>query len=257
VTDSGERRAMAAVLGRRYRSALALDSAAWVWRLPGHALEPIALVSVRGRHDPGLGSAHTSTCLDVSDLTIRRGLPVTTPTRTIFDLAGRQHPERTARDLNTLMGAGLVRLGQLQTQLTRLACKGRPGITVMRELIERIDGGEAPTESGLELRCRDILAEAGFVGLAQQVVLGDEEGVIARVDFCDRAMRIVIEVDSDRYHGGLLDRMLDATKTERLETAGWTVVRITEQEIFWGRSALVRRLASVLAAARHQRLAAG
>jgi very-short-patch-repair endonuclease len=207
----------------------------------------VELLSVRSeRHGPAR-RPHTSTVLEESDLTVRRGLPVTTPTRTIFDLAGRQHPGRTARDLNDLMSRGLITLLGLQEQLDRLAGRGRPGITVMRERIAAIEDGERPTESSLELRCREILHQAGFRGVDQQVELGDDEGFVARVDFCDRPLRVVFEVDSDRFHGGLLDRQLDEAKTARLEAVGWTVVRITEHEIFWQRRDLVARLTTIRA----------
>jgi very-short-patch-repair endonuclease len=239
---SEERRALAAVLAHRRPVALARSSAAWIWEVPGHVLGTPSVVSVRDRHHPSGSRTHSSTVLDSADTTVRNGLPVTTPTRTIFDLAGCQRPGRTARDLNNLMSRGLVTLAGLRENLDRLACRGRSGISVMRERIAALEAGEQPTESGLELRCREILRRAGFTKLDQQVVLGDDDGFIARVDFCDRARRIVFEVDSDRFHGGLLDRQIDAVKTARLESIGWTVVRITEHEIFWERDELTLRL---------------
>lgn len=242
VPDTEERLAMGAVLSHRRPVALAGSSAGWVWELPGHWPCPVAVLSIRDRHHPSGCHTRTSTVLEPCDVTIRRGLPVLTPTRTIFDLAGRQRPERTKLDLNNLMSRGLVTLDLLKGHLDRLAERGRPGITVMRERITALEMGEEPTESGLELRCRDILHEAGFAALEQQVELGDHVGVIARVDFLDRTRRIVFEVDSDRFHRGLVDRQLDAAKTARLEAAGWTVVRITEHEIFWDRPALTTRL---------------
>lgn len=250
VPESPEREAMQQILGVRGRAALAVTSAGWVWAIPGHRLHPVEVMSRRSERHIPVARAHTSTRLGESDVTVRRGLPVTTPTRTIFDLAGRQAPGRTARDLNHLMGRGLVTLSGLNEHLDRLAGRGRPGITVMRERIAAIAAGEQPTESALELRCREILHWAGFTGLDQQVVLGDDDGVIGRVDFCDRRLRVVIEVDSDRYHGGLLDRQLDAARTARLEATGWTVVRITEHEIFWQRDSLVERLIRIRVTAR-------
>jgi len=112
----------------------------------------------------------------------------------------------------------------------------------MRDLVEAVDAEPGPTESGLELRARDLLREAGFTSLDQQVALGDDDGFIARVDFCDRSRRIAFEIDSDRFHHGLLDRKLDGEKTRRLSDLGWTVVRISEHEVFWGRAALLDRL---------------
>jgi very-short-patch-repair endonuclease len=256
--DTDDRRAMAAVLSHGPGAVLAIRSAAWVWEVPGHELGVVDVLHRRGEHLPGPARAHTSKVLEPVQVTQRRGLPVTTPCRTIFDLAGRQHPGRTARDLNHLRGRGLLRTDDLHAELDRLARRGRRGIAVMRELIARIDAGEEPTESTLELRCRELLHLAGYRGLEQQVELGDDGGFVARVDFLHRALRIVVEVDSDRFHGGILDRMLDDEKTRRLEAAGWIVVRVPEREIFWEQEEVVHRLRRAhVEAGRRARLAGG
>ena len=57
--------------------------------------------------------------------------------------------------------------------------------------------------------------------------------------------RIAFEVDSDRFHLGLVDRMLDEAKTARLDAISWTVVRITERELWRERPSLIRRLRQV------------
>ena len=87
-----EQRAMAAVLAGGPGTALCRSSAGWLWGIPGHGLEPVQVMRTRGdRSLPG-GATHTSRLVDDADLTTRRGIPTTTPARTLFDLAGRQHP---------------------------------------------------------------------------------------------------------------------------------------------------------------------
>jgi very-short-patch-repair endonuclease len=244
VAPSPERAACAALLahGSQHSPALCRRSAAWVWEIPGHPLEPIRLIRARGEHHPSAGTAHTSRTLDERDLTVRRGLRLTTPTRTIFDLAGSQHPARTRRDLNDLTSRGLVSLELLDDTLVRLARKGRPGITIMRQLIEELRELGVPAGSSLELRVEELFPLAGLRGMHRQVEIGDDSSIIARVDFADLELGLVVEVDSDRFHHGLIDRQLDAAKTARLEALGLTVIRIAEREVWHDRSALVARL---------------
>ncbi len=243
---TSEQRALTAVLRHGSSAVLAGASAAWLWRLPGRLPEPFEVARTRGARAPEGQSARTSRCFDPVDVTLRRGLPATTPVRTIFDLAGRQHIERTRKDLNDLMGRGLVTLELLDSGLERLAKRGRPGITVMRELIADAHEKGVPAGSNLELVVEDILDQAGYRDMERQVPIYDQEGFIARVDFGDRRRLIAIEVDSERYHHGLLDRALDASKSRRLERCGWVLERITEREVWWERAQLVSRLRKLL-----------
>lgn len=227
--------------------AVAVDrTAAWLWKVPGHLPGEPRVLRCRDEHLSRVGRSRTSTLIEPDDVTIRRGIPVTTPVRTIFDLAGRQQPERTKRDLNHLMGRGLIRLQQLDHALTRLSRKGRGGITTMRALIAEVHEKGAPAGSNLELVVEDILEAVGFQHMERQVPVYDHRGFIARVDFGERRRRIAIEVDSDRFHGGLIDRTLDLEKTARMEAIGWTVVRVLEQDVWWRRTALIARLRRVL-----------
>ncbi|HEY6530668.1 MAG TPA: DUF559 domain-containing protein [Acidimicrobiales bacterium] len=203
---------------------------------------PVQVIRGRDQHLAGIAATRTSRALAPCDITERRGLRVTTPTRTIFDLAGNQHPDRTRRDLNGLMARGLITLELLDEGLDRLATRGRSGITTMRRLISEAHEKGAPAGSNLELTAEEILDLAGMRTMRRQLEIYDDQGLVARVDFGESILRVVVEVDSDRFHHGLVDRQLDALKTARLEALGWTVIRITEQEIWHGRTALVNRL---------------
>jgi very-short-patch-repair endonuclease len=240
--DTPARLAMAAVVRRGPDAALSRTSAGWLWEVPGHTLDPIRVLRARTNRAGSIGSHHTSRSLDASDLTVRRGIPVTTPVRTIFDLAACQHELRTRRDLNNLTTRGLITLSGLDEGLDRLGARGRTGIGVMRKLIVELREKGAPAGSNLELVAEEVLQMAGFRGFERQVEIGDDEGFIARVDFAHRRTMLAIEVDSDRFHGGLVDRMLDEEKSARLTQAGWRVARITEHELWWQRAALVQRL---------------
>jgi very-short-patch-repair endonuclease len=116
--------------------------------------------------------------------------------------------------------------------LALLARRGRSGIGNMREVLADRPPGYRPPESHLEARAQDILRKAGFWTFARQVDIGDDDGWIARVDFLDRAIRLVLQVDSDRWHAGLSDRLHDACQDHRATRAGYTVVRVTETQVW-------------------------
>ncbi len=160
----------------------------------------------------------------------------------MFDLAGVQHPLRTRKDLNNLVARGLLDLGVLTVALDRLAARGRPGIAVMRRLIDELEAKGAPAGSNLELVVEELLETAGFERLRRQLPLYDDAGFIARIDFGDPELRLAIEVDSDRFHAGLVDREVDAGKSERITAIGWTLIRITEHEAWYQRAELITRL---------------
>ena len=73
---------------------------------------------------------------------------------------------------------------------------------------------------------------AGEPPFERQVDLGDDEGWIGRVDFADRRLKVVVEVQSETFHSSLSDRRRDAERFRRLRAAGWIVVEVTEDEIF-------------------------
>lgn len=238
--DTPKQRAMAATLDIA-GSAVALQSAAALWRLQGFALEPIHVISTRRPHRDRarVGKMHSSVCLDESDVTAVSGIPVTTPLRTLQDLAPRLHCDRLSQVCDRMLGTRLVHLEMLHALADRLpASGGRPGTRAMRQLIAARPEGYRPPESGLERRFESILERAGEAPFERQVDLGDDDGWIGRVDYVDRRCRVIVEVQSALFHGGLLDRARDAERLARLRRAGWIVVEVTDTEV-WHRPAIV------------------
>jgi hypothetical protein len=90
----------------------------------------------------------------------------------------------------------------------------------MRRLIEELEAKGTPAGSNLELVVEELLEAAGFRQLRRQIPLYDETGYIARVDFGDPNIRLAIEVDSDRFHMGPVDREIDTAKSERIAAIG-------------------------------------
>jgi len=256
VPDTPLRRVVAAVLDAGPGAAASHRTAAAVFGIPGFALlDPLEVSRCRsGTGAPRLADiAHLPRRWPDHHRTVHRSTPVTTPERTLFDLAAVVHPGRVERALDTMWARRLVTVASLQVMLEELAGRGRAGIGVMRKLIDARGDEHRPPESGIEARFDRIVVEGGERPFDRQVVLGDDDGPIGRVDFVDVAARIVVEIDSDVHHTSLSDRRRDAERDRRLRAAGWLVLRFSEFDV-WHRPDIV--LAAIREARRDRRPAA-
>jgi very-short-patch-repair endonuclease len=251
---TAEQVAMAAALDLP-GSAVALQSACGMFRVLDYTVEPVHVLTDRHPNRGGghLGVIHSTVQWRPSDITVVRGIPVTTPLRTLCDLAIRVRPDKLSLTCDRMLGQRLLRLEQLRSLAPFLPEGSRsPAIKALLRLIEARPPGYRPAESGLERRFEKIMADAGEAPFERQVDLGDHDGWIGRVDFVDRARRIVVEVQSDLFHSGLVDRARDRERIARLRRAGWIVVEVWEDEI-WQRP---NRVVAKVRAARARALAA-
>jgi very-short-patch-repair endonuclease len=244
--DTAAQRALAAVLDVGEAAALSHTSAAAWWQLPGFSLEPEHTTRLRGGrvHTSHISTVHQPLALASGQVTILHAVPVTTPARTIFDLAARGHPLRVERALDFALSRRLTNTAELHHLLRVLGRRGRSGITTMRELLADRPAHERQPDSNLERQFRRLARQAGFPELQVQVDVADQTGWIARVDFLDAPLHLIIEIDSVIYHSSFTDRRHDAATTARLIAAGYTVLRFTEVEVFFEFDRVVTALRS-------------
>jgi very-short-patch-repair endonuclease len=226
-----EQLALAEVWRHADHAGLARQSAAWLWGTPGFELEPFHVLRRRNATERGGDRRHESRLVLDHHMVVHRGVPVTTPSRTIFDLAGCCHPRRVERALDSMWAAGLLRPHDLGAIVDELAQRGRRGSGLMRELASARGVEFRPVESGLERRFVEILKAGQAEPFDRQVELGDDEGPIGRVDFLDRSRSLIVETDSIRFHSSPSDRAQDARRDLRMQAAGFAVLRIEEPEL--------------------------
>ena len=172
------------------RGAIALRSAAALWRIARlHAPSRGMCSPLAGRIEAArrLGIAHSTVRWGPEDVTSTHGIPVTTPLRTLVDLARGSTRTASRRRATECSTPGCSD----SNTSTRSARPARPepapgGDRELRRLIELRPPGYRPAESNLERRFETILADAGDAPFERQVDLGDDDGWIGRVDFVDR-----------------------------------------------------------------------
>lgn len=132
-----------------------------------------------------------------------------------MDLAGSIGPIRLERTVAEVVRRGLTTDATLHVVLARMAGRGRPGTRQLRKVLAGRDD-LVPGQSELEALCRAIVLAAGLPEPEWEVDISDERGWIGRVDGLLRPWRVVIELDSHRWHGQTPDAQHDAARDRRL-----------------------------------------
>lgn len=252
--ETPHQRATAAVLDAS-DGAVALASALALWDVPGWKLTPVHVITGRRPHrgSPHLGIVHSTLRLDPSHVTVVDHVPVTTPARTLLDLSLRLRAPKLEDLCDDLLRRRVMSLQSFHAVVAGLPELGGPaGWLVLRRLAAARPEGYRPTGSKLERRFEEILERAGEAPFERQVDLGDDEGWIGRVDFADRRLKVIVEVQGETFHSSLSDRRRDAERFRRLRAAGWIVVEVTEDEIFRTPELVLDRVRSARAFSRTQ-----
>jgi very-short-patch-repair endonuclease len=234
---SPEQRLVISILHAGPTAMASHESAAWLWALPGFGASDDVLLG-RGSH-PVIGAGHRPTLVLPHHRTTVRGIPCTSLPRTLFDLAGTGHYSgRMPSLVNAVVNRSPAMLPALHRTLDELACRGRPGITLMRDVLGERPIGTRVVESGLEARVLQIARNAGILDLEPQLDVGGHSW-LGRVDFAIRRLRLLIEVDSVIHHSSPADIARDDERDEAMLAAGWAkVLRIKEEDV-WPRPWLV------------------
>jgi very-short-patch-repair endonuclease len=218
-----ERRWMTAVLSCGADAALSHRSAAALWEIGVEARGSIT-VSVRrsiGVQRTGL-RVYRRRSLQAEEIVRRDLIPVTTPVRTLIDLATELGPTAVERAVNEADKRDLTDPETLRAALEKRA--GQPGVPALRRLLDartfRL------SDSDLEILFRPIAAAAGLSPpLTKQWLNGFE------VDFYWPELGLVVETDGLRYHRTASTQTRDARRDRAHTLAGLTPLRFTHYEI--------------------------
>lgn len=222
LTDDG--RWWAAVLAYRPDGVLSHTSAAVAWDLARSASAVIDVsVGVNGRRQqPGV-RLHRRPRLAPGDVTTRDGLPITTPARTLLDLAATGW--REDRLGAAVDRAELLRLIDFAGLRARCA-PGRRGAPALRTILARYGPEPLDTRSRLE-QLVGALCLAHDLPRPQVNVL--VEGRVR--DFCWPNARLVVEADSYAWHRSPRSLDDDRERDAALVLAGWRVLRFTWEQV--------------------------
>jgi very-short-patch-repair endonuclease len=203
---------MAAVLACGPYAALSHRSAAALWRIVPRWHSPVEVTAATMHRREGI-HVHRSRH---ADTTTHYGIRVTTPARTLVDLADVLNPKQLTRALNEAQVQRLITANELTTLLTRY-----PGRRTARLTPER-----GATRSTLEDRFVRFLKRHHLpVPELNQQIAGHE------VDAVYRNERLVIELDSRQFHTTTRAFEQDRDRDADLLNAGFATLRVTDHRL--------------------------
>jgi Protein of unknown function (DUF559) len=184
----------------------------------------ITVVGTAPRAHPGL-RIHRTITLDRDDTARHRRMPITSPARTLLDLAARLDHDALRSATRRAQSLYRVNLRQLAAILARH--RQRPGSARLARIIAT---GPAPTRSELEDATLDLVLRGGLTHPDVNVALW-LSGRRVVPDFRWPEQHLVVEADGAAWHDNQLAREDDAERQALLEAYGERVLRITWDQV--------------------------
>ena len=230
--DSWRRRLWLAHLDVGLHSVISHEAAAALHGLTTYAPGPVTVTVPHGDHErPPAYEVRQSTDLRPHHVTTVDGLPVTTPARTLVDLAARRRPERLARALDDAHLSRTCRLDDVLAVYDELKRPGKHGMRLMGRLLGSRGPGYVPPESVLERRLLRVLRDGGLPEPVRQAPLPWRPDVPNRVDLLYPRERVIVEADGRRWHARVDQMALDRQRDRDAQNHGYGVYRFVWEEI--------------------------
>jgi Transcriptional regulator, AbiEi antitoxin/Protein of unknown function (DUF559) len=228
----------AAVLACGPDAVLAGRSAAELWRMRHSSRSLIEVISPCRIDLPSIAARRIVLADD--EITVERGIPVTTAARTLFDLAAVVSPDQ----LEAAFQEAEVRRLTSPTSLDALVARypGRRGTQALKTVLakHRAIGAAIPT-SVLQRR---LLALVDAHDLPRPDVNSITDH--GELDATWHQQRLVVECDGFATHGTREAFERDRAKDRALQVAGWRVVRVTWRQLRDEPGTIARQIAALL-----------
>jgi putative AbiEi antitoxin of type IV toxin-antitoxin system/uncharacterized protein DUF559 len=170
-------------------------------------------------HRTGL-RVHGSSMLEPRDVMRHKGIPVTSPARTLVDLAAVVTDKLLRTALRRALAKRRVSIRQL------VGARRRLGPRRGSARLDRVLATAAPTRSELEDVVFDLIVDAGFArpDVNKPLLLAGRRVI---PDFRWPDQKVVVEADSRTWHDNPIARADDAERQALLEAHGNRVLRVT------------------------------
>ena len=225
-------------------------SAGALWRVPD--LERIYLEVTALRHrrrKPSDVIWHESFFLDPRDVTEIDGIPVTSATRTVLDLAAVLDDDALTRVVDDVLRRKLSSIERLGMELERMGPR-RPGARRMRAALERRLDGQVIPVTDLETVFDNLLRRHGLPPATRQHWVRTPWGKSYCIDFVYLEYRIGMEpmgreAHADQWHDDM-ERLAD------LAGMDWQILPFSNHRIRYEEESVVRAIRHALIRAGHR-----
>jgi very-short-patch-repair endonuclease len=232
---------LAAVLACGDRALLSHHSAAAAWALRpsfNGDVHVTVIAKDTGRRRPGI-RVHRISELDPRDIRRYQNIPITSPARTILEIA----PDLTDRELERALDEALIQrlVSHAALNAAIAAYRNRRGVARLRALPDPGRTTTATRSDGEEA----LLAALRRANIPAPEVNGRVANYTA--DFVWRKEKVIVEVDGYDYHRGRAAFERDHERDAEHLRLGFLVIRVTGRQLARDLEALLVQIAAALA----------
>jgi hypothetical protein len=249
--DTFERRLWVGWLAVGLGALVSHEAAAELHGVPNVIRNRVVLVNAHGHHHrlPGV-IVHQLNDVLPEHRTSVDGLPITTPARTIVDLAAVVHPARLLPIVEGTHHARIASYAEVGVCMTSIARRGKPGIRHLARVLDKLTATKGVTMSKLERLLLELILGAGLPRPVSQYVFAGRLFTNGCVDAAYIDAKLVIEADGRAWHTRIADVKRDRDRDNEAARQGWQTLRLLWEHI----TADPRETAALIRDVRRERL---
>jgi hypothetical protein len=176
-------------------------------------------------------TVHQLTDAHLHELTSMDGLPITTPTWTLVDVAAVASKARTRAALDDAIAQRLTTAAEVGAALQLVTRRGKPGVVMLAALLDRHAKGPVPPRSVLECALVGGLDAAGEPLPKLQFAHPGREPTNGCADGCYPDARLIVEADGRRWRTRIADVLRDRARDNEAARAGYQTLRFLHEHI--------------------------
>jgi len=206
-------------------------AAARLWELDGARSEDVELTtSKRLRAKRGWVRAHQSAGLPRVERHTKSGLALTSPSRTLVDLAGAVDEGALQRALEHALRRKIASISSVWRALGSVPAQGRVGTGKLKRLLE-MGRWRPELQSELERRVLELFRTWGLPEPEGQYTVRERGRSLGDVDFAWPEARVIVEAEGFQFHSGRKAWERDIARYNRFQIHGWTLLRVTQGDL--------------------------
>lgn len=213
-----------------------------LWEFQPRLIDVIAPVEA-GRKIAGVRRRHAPPPL-AREIHIYEGIPCTSPSRTIVDVAGIVKEAMLSRTVEQAAVLGVLNVPEIDLILSGPRRRGSP---CLRRILEhwRRYSPKTRLRSRMEAKLLPLLSQRDIPipECNQTLVIGGES---FEIDFLWRHQRLAVEADGGQFHDNPLAQARDRHRDKVLEAAGYRVPRLGWDDLRDRPEATVAEIARLL-----------
>lgn len=226
---SNEQRLLAAALATS--AVVSHTSAGWLAGLVDRPPSSVHVLTDRAAPHRREGIVvHRVADLLPTERTRLRGVPATSPTRTLLDLAAVLGEEALRSAVHRAIRLRLTHPDRLIERFVSMRSRGKPGVVSMRRVLSELDRDVSLLDSDLEVLLVGLVRAAGLPAPAVHYPI-HVRGRVFRADLAYPEHRLVIEGDGFGVHGERDAFESDRERQNLLVLDGWRILRFTWRQI--------------------------